>query len=167
MPLRNSVILTVIGFGRKDSLRDDIGDIRQCGVPGGVGYVGDYDGPGTARRISSYIESSAIYRRRGIDTNCLIPVSDTPSFAITRLPGFGIPIVEGMSVSLKCEVDSNPASTPIWQRDNGPPPVEQSDDGWLNFTKITRAESGWYKCYTRHMLGIFTSIGYFLNVRCE
>lgn len=54
--------------------------------------------------------------RRGIDTNCLIPVSDTPSFAITRLPGFGIPIVEGMSVSLKCEVDSNPASTPIWQR---------------------------------------------------
>lgn len=46
----------------------------------------------------------------------LIPVSDTPSFAITRLPGFGIPIVEGMSVSLKCEVDSNPASTPIWQR---------------------------------------------------
>ncbi|KYN01574.1 hypothetical protein ALC62_07756 [Cyphomyrmex costatus] len=93
--------------------------------------------------------------------------TDTPSFAITRLPGFGIPIVEGMSVSLKCEVDSNPASTPIWQRDNGPPPVEQSDDGWLNFTKITRAESGWYKCYTRHMLGIFTSIGYFLNVRCE
>lgn len=46
----------------------------------------------------------------------LLPVSDTPSFAITRLPGFGIPIVEGMSVSLKCEVDSNPASTPIWQR---------------------------------------------------
>lgn len=52
----------------------------------------------------------------GTDTNCLIPVSDTPSFAITRLPGFGIPIVEGMCVSLKCEVDSNPASTPIWQR---------------------------------------------------
>lgn len=57
-----------------------------------------------------------VHRRRGIDTNSLIPVSDTPSFAITRLPGFGIPIVEGMSVSLKCEVDSNPASTPIWQR---------------------------------------------------
>lgn len=63
------------------------------------------------RDIIEYIDT-----RRGIDTNCLIPVSDTPSFAITRLPGFGIPIVEGMSVSLKCEVDSNPASTPIWQR---------------------------------------------------
>jgi len=56
----------------------------------------------------------------GTDTNCLIPVSDTPSFAITRLPGFGIPIVEGMSVSLKCEVDSNPASNPIWQRGKWP-----------------------------------------------
>lgn len=92
-------------------------------------------------------------------------LTDTPSFAIMRLPGFGIPIVEGMSVSLKCEVDSNPASMPIWQRDNGPPPVEQSEDGWLNFTKISQTHSGWYKCYTRHSLGVFTSIGYFLNVR--
>lgn len=60
----------------------------------------------------------------GTDINCLIPVSDTPSFAITRLPGFGIPIVEGMSVSLKCEVDSNPASNPIWQR--GKWPIEKA-----------------------------------------
>ncbi|XP_031782415.1 hemicentin-2 isoform X2 [Nasonia vitripennis] len=102
-----------------------------------------------------------------MNASILLDVQYTPSFAITRLPGFGIPIVEGMSVSLKCEVDSNPSSAPIWQRDNGLPPVEQSDDGWLNFTKISRAESGWYKCYTRHMLGIFTSIGYFLNVRYD
>ncbi|XP_014205539.1 B-cell receptor CD22 [Copidosoma floridanum] len=102
-----------------------------------------------------------------MNASILLDVQYTPSFAITRLPGFGIPIVEGMSVSLKCEVDSNPSSVPIWQRDNGPPPVEQSDDGWLNFTKISRAEGGWYKCYTRHPLGIFTSIGYFLNVRYD
>lgn len=101
-----------------------------------------------------------------MNASILLDVQYTPSFAITRLPGFGIPIVERMSVSLKCEVDSNPPSTPIWQRDNGPL-VDQGDDGWLNFTKITRAESGWYKCYTRHMLGIFTSIGYFLNVRYD
>ncbi|XP_048512541.1 hemicentin-1 isoform X2 [Athalia rosae] len=102
-----------------------------------------------------------------MNASILLDVQYTPSFAITRLPGFGIPIVEGMSISLKCEVDSNPSSVPVWQRDDGPLPVEQSDDGWLNFTKITRAESGWYKCYTRHMLGIFTSIGYFLNVRYD
>ncbi|KAK0072493.1 hypothetical protein PV325_011280, partial [Microctonus aethiopoides] len=40
----------------------------------------------------------------------------TPSFAITRFPGFGAPIFEGIPVSLKCEVDSNPFSAPIWQR---------------------------------------------------
>ncbi|XP_031837431.1 irregular chiasm C-roughest protein teiresias isoform X2 [Nomia melanderi] len=101
-----------------------------------------------------------------INASILLDVQYTPSFVITRLPGFGIPIVEGMSVSLKCEIDSNPASTPIWQRDNGPP-VEQSDDEWLNFTKISRAESGWYKCYTKHVLGLFTSVGYFLNVRYD
>ncbi|XP_076391505.1 irregular chiasm C-roughest protein teiresias [Megachile rotundata] len=101
-----------------------------------------------------------------VNASILLDVQYTPSFAITRLPGFGIPIVEGMSVSMKCEVDSNPASTPIWQRDNGRP-IEQGDDGWLNFTKITRTDSAWYKCYTKHKLGIFTSIGYFLNVRYD
>ncbi|KAL7287696.1 hypothetical protein TKK_0018089 [Trichogramma kaykai] len=100
-----------------------------------------------------------------MNASILLDVQYTPSFAITRIPGFGIPIVEGMSVSLKCEVDSNPSSAPVWQRNDGAPPVEQSDDGWLNFTKISRAEKGWYKCYTRHMLGIYTSIGYYLNVR--
>ncbi|XP_011494465.1 PREDICTED: peroxidasin [Ceratosolen solmsi marchali] len=100
-----------------------------------------------------------------MNASILLDVQYMPSFTMTRLPGFGIPIVEGMSVSLKCEVDSNPSSVPIWKRNDEPPPVEQSDDGWLNFTKISQAESGWYKCYTRHMLGIFSSIGYFLNVR--
>ncbi|KAJ8678860.1 hypothetical protein QAD02_014647 [Eretmocerus hayati] len=102
-----------------------------------------------------------------MNASILLDVQYTPSFAITRIPGFGIPVVEGMSISLKCEVDSNPPSAPVWQRDNKPPPVEQSDDGWLNFTKISRSDSGWYKCYTRHVLGVFTSIGYFLNVRAD
>lgn len=48
---------------------------------------------------------------------------DTPSFAISRTPGFGYPLREGIEVSLKCDVDSNPSSTPIWQKDDGDPPV--------------------------------------------
>lgn len=48
---------------------------------------------------------------------------DTPSFAITRSPGFGFPLREGIEVSLKCDVDSNPPSTPMWQKDDGDPPV--------------------------------------------
>ncbi|CAD6204052.1 GSCOCG00009867001-RA-CDS [Cotesia congregata] len=100
-----------------------------------------------------------------MNASILLDVQYTPSFAITRLPGFGNPIFEGMAVSLKCDVDSNPSSLPIWQCDNEAPPVEQSDDGWLNYTKISRNDSGWYKCYTRHTLGVFSSIGYFLVVR--
>lgn len=48
---------------------------------------------------------------------------DTPSFAITRAPGFGYPLREGIEVSLKCDVDSNPPSTPMWQKDDQEPPV--------------------------------------------
>lgn len=94
-------------------------------------------------------------------------VADTPSFAISREPGFGFPITEGIPVSLKCDVDANPRAFPIWQKDDSAPPVQQSPDGFLNFTEIRREHSGWYKCIARHQLGRFSSIGYFLNVRCE
>jgi len=52
-----------------------------------------------------------------------IPFADTPSFAISRTPGFGYPLREGIEVSLKCDVDSNPPSTPRWQKDDGDTPV--------------------------------------------
>lgn len=52
-----------------------------------------------------------------------VPHTDTPSFAITRTPGFGYPLREGIPVSLKCDVDSNPPSTAMWQKDDGDPPV--------------------------------------------
>lgn len=40
-----------------------------------------------------------------------------PSFTISREPGFGVPVSEGMLVILKCEIDSNPASSPVWIKD--------------------------------------------------
>lgn len=46
--------------------------------------------------------------------------SDSPSFAISRVPGFGFPIREGIPVSLKCDVDSNPPSSPVWQKGKFP-----------------------------------------------
>lgn len=54
-----------------------------------------------------------------------IIVLDTPSFAISRTPGFGYPLREGIEVSLKCDVDSNPPSTPVWQKDDGETPVSK------------------------------------------
>lgn len=94
-------------------------------------------------------------------------VPDTPSFAISREPGFGFPVREGMPVSLKCDVDANPRAAPIWQKDDSDPPVQQTPDGFLNFTEIRREHSGWYKCISRHLLGRFSSIGYYLNVRSK
>ncbi|XP_003240357.1 CD166 antigen [Acyrthosiphon pisum] len=100
-----------------------------------------------------------------LNTSILLDVQYTPSFGISRIPGFGIPIKESISVSLKCDVDSNPPSSPVWQKDDSAPPVLQTDDGFLNFTSIRRNHSGWYKCTSRHLLSEYSSIGYFLNVR--
>jgi len=55
----------------------------------------------------------------------------------------------------------------IFVLDDSAPPVLQTDDGFLNFTSIRRNHSGWYKCTSRHLLSEYSSIGYFLNVRCE
>lgn len=49
--------------------------------------------------------------------------------------------------------------------DNEIPPIEQSSDGYLNFSSIKTEDSGWYKCITRYQLAEYSSIGYFLHVR--
>jgi hypothetical protein len=43
-------------------------------------------------------------------------VADSPSFVMSRFPGFGFPLYEGLAVSLKCDVDSNPPSSPKWMK---------------------------------------------------
>lgn len=45
--------------------------------------------------------------------------------------------------------------------------VPQTGDGFLNFTSIRREHSGWYKCTSRHLNFHYSSIGYFLSVRCK
>ncbi|XP_017962051.1 hemicentin-1 [Drosophila navojoa] len=101
------------------------------------------------------------------NASLLLDVQYTPSFAISRTPGFGYPLREGIEVSLKCDVDSNPPSTPRWQKDDGDTPVPQTGDGFLNFTSIRREHSGWYKCTSRHLNFQYSSIGYYLSVRYD
>ncbi|XP_058065532.1 uncharacterized protein LOC131215164 [Anopheles bellator] len=101
------------------------------------------------------------------NASILLDVQYTPSFAITRTPGFGYPLREGIAVSLKCDVDSNPPSTAVWQKDDGETPVPQIGDGFLNFSSIRREHSGWYKCTSRHLNFQYSSIGYYLSVRYE
>ncbi|XP_041448811.1 uncharacterized protein LOC111075644 isoform X2 [Drosophila obscura] len=101
------------------------------------------------------------------NASLLLDVQYTPSFAISRTPGFGYLLREGIEVSLKCDVDSNPPSTPRWQKDDGDTPVPQTGDGFLNFTSIRREHSGWYKCTSRHLNFQYSSIGYYLSVRYD
>lgn len=117
-----------------------------------------------------------------------------PSFTISREPGFGMPVSEGMTVILKCEIDSNPSSSPVWIKDadnktasaaaaaaaassgqqqltsgkeaSGEPILlDTQDDGSLVFAPAQRSDSGWYRCKTENKYGNFSSFGYFLNVR--
>lgn len=117
-----------------------------------------------------------------------------PSFTISREPGFGIPVSEGMTVILKCEIDSNPSSAPIWIKDadnktspsnnnnnqaatGGNPNVtgkeavgepivlDTQEDGSVTFQPAQRTDSGWYRCKTENKYGNFSSFGYYLNVR--
>ncbi|XP_054168796.1 protein sax-3-like [Oppia nitens] len=96
-----------------------------------------------------------------------------PAFSITREPGFGYPIIEGMPVSLRCEIDANPHSPAKWHRDAEPsltnatslPQLDTDSEGTLHFGHISKSDSGWYKCTTEHEFGYFTSFGYYLNVR--
>ncbi|XP_049799878.1 hemicentin-2-like [Schistocerca nitens] len=101
--------------------------------------------------------------RRPLRADLTLHVRYSPSFAISRLPDFGFPLREGMAVSLKCDVDANPPSSPKWLRDGEEPPVAQTGDGFLNFSYVRREHSGWYKCTSRGA----SSIGYFLNVRAS
>lgn len=111
-----------------------------------------------------------------------------PSFTISREPGFGIPVNEGMSVILKCEIDSNPTSSPVWIKDadnnktqearepataggggsssTGEPIILNTlDDGSVQFAPAQTTDSGWYRCKTENKYGNFSSFGYYLNVR--
>lgn len=116
-------------------------------------------------RILCVMEHPTLKMRQ--NASILLDVQYTPSFAITRTPGFGYPLREGIEVSLKCDVDSNPPSMPVWQKDDGETPVPQTGDGFLNFSSIRREHSGWYKCTSRHLNFQYSSIGYYLSVRYD
>jgi hypothetical protein len=50
--------------------------------------------------------------------------------------------------------------------DKGEPPVPQIGEGFLNFTQVNRNHTGWYQCISHHPMGKFSSVGYYLTIRC-
>ena len=92
-----------------------------------------------------------------------LQVEHEPEFTIRREPGFGSPVMSGMTVSLLCEVEAVPASHPYWEK-NGMM-VSNTWGGHLLFTNVSVQDEGWYQCSTNHKFGNFSSVGYFLSVK--
>jgi hypothetical protein len=97
-----------------------------------------------------------------------IIVEFRPEFTISRNPGFGVPIMEEMTVSLKCTVESNPGCVPIWEH-NGIPiqstPSNESNVAEIKFERISLDQEGWFQCTAQHKFGNFSSVGYYLSVK--
>ncbi|XP_053200928.1 muscle M-line assembly protein unc-89-like [Panonychus citri] len=117
-------------------------------------------------------EHSAWSKPMSVRTN--LNIQYEPAFSLIRDPVFGYPIVEGMSILLRCVIDANPPSQPQWIRDHSLTPGSSkltkenlftSLDGSLNIASVSFADTGWYRCTTDHSFGHFDSFSYYLNVR--
>ncbi|XP_042203458.1 immunoglobulin superfamily member 10-like isoform X2 [Homarus americanus] len=91
-----------------------------------------------------------------------------PDFRLRRWPAWGSPVREGSSVSLLCHVDANPSSSPTWVKEGEGGSTEVVSSGeWLNLTRASSDDRGWYKCATSHAFGHFASHSVFINVLGE
>lgn len=102
--------------------------------------------------------------REDVETSSavLLRVDYPPTFTITRVPAFGVPVVEGMTVSLSCDAEVQPRSECRWLKDELP---VTSSDGVIVMDGVTQADVGWYQCYVGYKNENYSSIGYFLNVK--
>ena len=86
-----------------------------------------------------------------------------PSFTIKREPQFGIPILQGMTVMLGCDVDANPVINATgWLKNEKQLPAVGNPVLVLHDVDIK--DVGWYQCTTTYYGETISSIGYFLNI---
>jgi hypothetical protein len=117
-------------------------------------------------------------------TTVQLQILSPPSFTIRRIPAFGIPVVEGMTVVLSCDIEIDQSSIPISsdsEKDNivnpkwmkNEVPVNDDDyggrlkdfNGAVTIMSVEMSDVGWYQCYTEVDGENYSSIGYFLNVK--
>ena len=126
------------------------------------------------------ISKKDIVKRLNTKIEILIP----PSFTIRRIPAFGIPIVEGMTVKLSCDIEFDHSSIPNISNQNkklipkwmkNEVPVDENDfdgrfrdsGGAVTIMRMGMSDVGWYQCYTKLDGETYSSIGYFLNVKAD
>ncbi len=96
-----------------------------------------------------------------------ISPSDVPQLPSVSLSPSG-EIVEGISVTLTCSSDANPAANYTWYKkviNNDHKLV--SKDQQLVFSSIQSSDSGEYYCTAENELGKRTSEHIFIDVKCE
>ena len=98
---------------------------------------------------------------QGLTASLRLEVEFPPQFTISRQPNFGTPIVTQSSVSLLCTVDSNPASEIFWEKDGAV--VARTAE--LSLVGVGEEEQGWYQCNANHKLGNYSSVGYYLAIK--
>ena len=92
-----------------------------------------------------------------------INVQYSPSFTIKREPQFGIPILQGMTVMLACDVEANPPTNATgWLKNEKP--LAKSQGSILILHNVDIKDVGWYQCTTKYYGETISSIGYFLNI---
>ena len=139
------------------------------------------ENPGAESDVFSYylakLSSEALLASNINEISCLsndkelklkIIMEFRPEFTISRNPGFGVPIMEEMTVSLKCTVESNPGSVPVWEHKGIPVQSHQSNQSnvaEINFDRISISDEGWFQCTAQHKFGNFSSVGYYLSVK--
>lgn len=88
-----------------------------------------------------------------------------PSFTIKREPQFGIPILQGMTVMLGCDVDANPpVNATGWLKNEKPFNNGRPKQASLILKDVDIRDVGWYQCTTTYFGETISSIGYFLNI---
>ena len=111
-----------------------------------------------SRTHQGHVLECSLYGRT-VDVS--LHVEYPPQFTISRIPHFGTPVITETSVSLHCDVDSNPRSGAYWEHDG----VIVSNTSDLVISSVSLIDEGWYQCNANHKFGNFSSVGYFLAVK--
>jgi len=94
-----------------------------------------------------------------------VGVDYPPTFTLRRTPGFGIPVEQGMTISLACDADVRPKMIGRWLKDEKA--LNSTSNGIVIIDKASADDVGWYQCSINYNGEEYSSIAYYLNVKVD